>query len=159
MRRFLILVLAANLLLAAGGATATTATATTTSHHHHTWEWRIRTLRFESSDGQPGYSYREEIKTLWWASQRYHPIGGFRTAMCIGHRESGVNLEPRANNPASSAYGVFQIVDGTWSSWYRNYPKAVSHYHLGYDRGNPRNNIILSMRAMHDSLLPWGGWC
>jgi SLT domain-containing protein len=53
--------------------------------------------------------------------------------MEIARRESSFN--PRAKNPKSSAYGLFQFLDGTWKT-----------YGQGLDRNNPLHQAIAAIR-------------
>ena len=132
-------------------------TMSSTPASAHLSKWRVRQFRFGTLDGNPAFSTWEIKLTIRDAARRFHPLGGAPMALCIADRESG--FYPKADNPTSTAFGIFQIVDGTWQSWYDHFVKVRNYYHVGPDRGNPRNNIILGERAMHDSLLPWGGGC
>lgn len=145
MRRFLTTALVLGLLL---GAMSTPAGARPT--------WRQRTIRYESFDGRAGYSRAELVKTAYRATVRFHPIGNWRMVRCIIARESGWN--PGALNP-SDAGGMLQIRAATWAGWYARFAQTRRYYHVTNDRMNPRNNLIIGLRAMHDSLSPWGGWC
>lgn len=74
-------------------------------------------------------------------------------ALYIAWRESRYN--PHADNPSSSAAGVFQVVSGTWAYF-------VSHYRWGNRVGTSvydgRANVILSLRYVHRrGWSPWGG--
>lgn len=120
--------------------------------------WRIRQLRFGMDDGKPAWSPREVTRAIYYAERRWPVAAGYSTVMCIAQRESG--LRPGAQNPTSSARGIFQFVDGTWASVYHGMPDAVRWYHVGYDRSNARNSVIVGVRVMaHQGLGPWGYGC
>src|SRR5262245_54023103 len=78
---------------------------------------RYRVCRFESLDHHRGFSSWEVRSTVACAVDHWSVPGGFGTALYIAERESG--LYCKARNPYSSATGIFQIVDGTWASWWR----------------------------------------
>jgi len=75
-------------------------------------------------------------------------------ALSIAWRES--HYQPGAQNPYSSACGVYQFVSGTWSA-------VVRLYLYGHALGpvsctNGRMNVFLAMRYVrHGGWGPWGG--
>mgnify|MGYP001347414794 FL=1 len=106
----------------------------------------------------PRTSHRTVVRIIRCAENHWPVPGGFEMALCIAQRESG--LYPKAQNPTSSALGIYQVVQGTWDSWWRSAPDFRRWWHVGYDRSNPRNNVLMSVRKMsHEGLGPWGGAC
>lgn len=98
------------------------------------------------------------------AVARFPVSGGLPMADCVIDRES--NYWVWAKNPSSSATGLFQVLDSTWTSWFHAYDK-VRHW---IKRATPNvplldkrlvgyANVMLSIRAAHDSWAPWGGYC
>ncbi|OGY26500.1 MAG: hypothetical protein A2Z24_00825 [Candidatus Woykebacteria bacterium RBG_16_44_10] len=63
--------------------------------------------------------------------------------LSIARCESGVNLNPNAQNPTSSAKGVFQIIDSTERAW-------------GINALNVNENVEQSIR--HMALGQWSHW-
>lgn len=141
----------ASLLLALWivGGTAQAAPAFTIAKRYHR-------CRFESLDGRAGFNSWEVRSTIACAVDHWSVPGGYGTALYIAERESG--LYCHARNAYSSATGIFQVVAGTWASWYRSLVPDLNrwHWHIGYDRSQCRANIIVSVRAMHRyGLGPW----
>jgi hypothetical protein len=79
-----------------------------------------------------------------------------RTVMCIANRES--HFYARALNPYSAAGGVFQALPSTWTAWQDRSPDFKRWFGIGADVMNARNNVMLSLRVMHnEGLSPWAG--
>ena len=75
----------------------------------------------------------------------YFPVGEVDTAMCIiRHESSG---DPRADNPRSTATGLFQILESLWGPHY-----GVSTAEL-YE---PHTNIRLASDIWKEQ--GWGAW-
>jgi resuscitation-promoting factor RpfA len=49
---------------------------------------------------------------------------------CVIAHESGGN--PRAENPTSTASGLFQFIDGTWRHYASKVPSARKYYHAAH---------------------------
>jgi muramidase (phage lysozyme) len=49
---------------------------------------------------------------------------------CVAHHESHGN--PKAENPRSTASGIFQFLDGTWRHYAKSVPTARRFYHAAH---------------------------
>jgi hypothetical protein len=135
-----------------------TSTATRTSNGWR-WDW----CKFQSLDGKIGYT-DYEVKQVIKCAVKHYPVpstwvgSGLQTALYIANRESG--YECHADNPSSSAYGVFQVVQGTWDGWHSRISSDWWHqkWSLNHDRGNCRVNVMVTIREAHttQSWAPWG---
>lgn len=123
--------------------------------------WRKQECKYQTYDGHVGYSDREVKITIRCAVNKF-PVpssylgNGLETALAIANRESGFTCH--ADNPTSSAYGVYQVVDGTWSSWHSHLPMEWWHdkFQLNHDRGHCRVNVMVSIRIAHSQ--GWSAW-
>ncbi|HEU4321089.1 MAG TPA: transglycosylase SLT domain-containing protein [Acidimicrobiia bacterium] len=77
--------------------------------------------------------------------EQYFPADEIDTAMCIIEHESAG--EPDADNPRSSATGLFQILAGHWGDHYGFTEEEFT---------DPELNVRLA-RDIWDQ-LGWGGW-
>lgn len=55
------------------------------------------------------------------------PSADVRFLQCVGRHESHFN--PRAENPTSTASGIFQFIDGTWVHYAKRIPAAKKYTH------------------------------
>lgn len=112
--------------------------------------------RYQYANGQAGWTDREVKKLIACAVSRYPVSGGLDKALYIANRESG--FECRANNPNSSAFGVYQVISSTWTSWHAGLPPRWWHrrWELMHSRGNCRANVMVSIRIAHSG--GWGPW-
>lgn len=76
------------------------------------------------------------------------------TAHYVAQRESG--LECRAANPYSTAGGVYQVVIGTWGSWWSAIHDRFAGWNLHSNRYLCRANVLISIAAAHR--WGWGPW-
>ena len=107
---------------------------------------------------------QRRVRTLIVCAERRFPvIGGAAFAICVGTREGG--LWPWSKNPSGS-WGIFQVIPGTWGSWWRSYPMVrrwIQRARPGWRWGlqarrlDAYSMVMLSLRAMHDSESPWSG--
>lgn len=58
---------------------------------------------------------------------RSAPFADVRFLRCVIAHESGGN--PRAENPTSTASGLFQFIDGTWRHYAQRVPAARKYRH------------------------------
>lgn len=119
--------------------------------------WRLRHCRYATSNGQPGYTDREIRKTIRCAFRKV--VGGsVDQALCVAARESGFN--EFADNPRSSASGVFQFVDGTWDGVRSTYRRFWRRHDLHRSVYNARSNVMGAARYVAAvGWAPWGGGC
>jgi len=61
---------------------------------------------------------------------RSAPTAAIRLLTCVVHHESRGN--PRAENPRSTASGLFQFLDGTWRHYARHVPSARKYGHASH---------------------------
>lgn len=131
-----------------------------TRHHHPTCDTRaVRTL-------VPRLGTRvvvRRVRALIICAERRFPVhGGATYALCVAKRESGV--WPWAINSYASSVGIYQVVPGTWKSWRHAYPRVRRWIRRATPNVSPLSerlvaydNVMLSLRAMHDSESPWNG--
>lgn len=114
--------------------------------------------RFRYLDGNPVFSKGEVASTIKCAVHRWHVAGGIEEALCIARRESGLNWY--ADNPTSSASGVYQFVEGTWVSQVSARAEFVKFQELQRSVWNARSNVMIAIRSAHGAGWgPWGGGC
>lgn len=131
------------------------ATLSTTPANATAWRWDH--CRFQYVNGAAGWSVTEVRSTIRCAVQRYGVPGGLSRANYIAYRES--RFHQYADNSYSSASGIFQWVDSTWSSvrssmglWWNG------HWNLRDSVWNARSNVLAAIRYAHKySWGPWGG--
>ena len=74
----------------------------------------------------------------------------------VANRESG--MECKAQNPTSSAAGVYQIVEGTWASWWSTLHSRFAGWGLRDNRLLWRSHVLVAILAAHRwGWSPWGG--
>ena len=61
---------------------------------------------------------------------RSAPTAAVRFLKCVAHHESRGN--PRAENPRSTASGLFQFLDGTWRHYAKAVPGARKYRHAAH---------------------------
>ena len=92
------------------------------------------------------------------STNRWPVPGGTSMALCIAHRESGPYLWPWADSGSSK--GTFQLNATYFPAWRARYWERrwlPSHLPGWF---NPRGNVVIAIRMMHDvGLGPWGGGC
>lgn len=139
-------------LLTSAAITAALLTSTipASAGQHHTKP--VRTFaRFQYEDGHKGWSQKEAKMTIKAAVARW-PVS-LNMAMYVANRESGFYY--KANNPTSTAAGIYQFVKGTWESAHRMFTKlnkwTSDHVY------NARANILVAIKFVHThSWSPWG---
>ena len=116
--------------------------------------WRFTHCRYESWNGDPGFTHNEVHKLLACAEAHFPVLGGYPQVHYITTRESGDYC--RAQNPYSSALGLYQIVQGTWDSWYSTLHRVVRTWGIHYNRARCRNAALLGTIAAHRwGWQPW----
>jgi hypothetical protein len=105
------------------------------------------------SDGN-GFSVKDVKQTIRCGVDHWRVSGGVHKAMSIARCESG--FHPHANNSTSSAKGVYQFLDSTWSSVKRHYRALARRWSLSHRVFNGRANVVLAVKLAHGS--GWGSW-
>lgn len=148
------LALAASLLI---GAAPSHATVTRSLDGRYVGHRKVPSCVFRYLDSDPSFSKDEVRSTIRCAVKRWPVPGGVDFALYIARRESGLNWD--ADNPYSSASGVYQFVDGTWSSQLSRRADMIEHQHLSTSVWNARSNVLLAIRLAHgcQCWAPWGG--
>ncbi len=108
--------------------------------------------RYESWSKNNGFTDAEVRMTIDCAVDHF-PTSR-TTAHYVANRESG--LECRAANPYSSAGGVYQVVSGTWASWWSSIRPRFDGWKLRNNRYLCRANVLISIAAAHR--WGWGPW-
>ena len=158
MRRTLTLVLAAALSLGAVGVQAQTLARLERKAGLHLTERnerRLKECRFRHFE-KPYRSFSDrEIKiTVRCAVAHWSVPGGIDKALQVGHCESGYN--EYAANAYSSASGVFQFLDSTWSSTYSRFRELARRWSLRSSVFNGRSNVVMAVKKAH--VDGWGAW-
>lgn len=91
--------------------------------------------------------------TLRCAEARWSVDGGMSTVNAIVACESG--FDAYADNPYSSAAGVWQVIASTWVSWKNTYHELREAWRLGDWVKNGRANSVLGVRVASYTLSPW----
>lgn len=113
---------------------------------------RFGNCKYQTKDGHMGFTDMEVKLTIWCAAKHFGVSA--QRAFCYAGNESGFN--EFAKNPNSSASGIFQVVDGTWTSWYYRYPDLRKHWRVSFNRFHPRNSALVVMKQVRSS--GWGPW-
>jgi hypothetical protein len=117
---------------------------------------KVPSCVFRYQDGNIHFSKNEVRETIRCAVARWPVPGGLDTALYIARRESGFNWY--ANNPTSSAAGVYQWVSGTWSAEVSRFSEMVKLQHMSRSVWNARSNVLIAVRLAHGCgcWAPWG---
>lgn len=116
--------------------------------------WRFDECRFARLDGAPGLSANEVRITLRCAEDKWPAPGGIDKVFDVVGCESG--FDENADNPRSSAAGVWQAISSTWSSWRSRFGALVDRWELKASVYNGRANAILGLRTASSS--GYGPW-
>jgi hypothetical protein len=117
--------------------------------------WRWRKDRWETFERpRHSFDYREVRLTIRAAVDRWSVPGGTREALAVAGCESG--LSPKAENPYSSASGVYQIVHATWVSWRSSISGIARRFRLKRSVFNARANVIVAI--VHAHRYGWSAW-
>lgn len=157
----LVALAALSLVVPADAGTSTPTKAkpyTETAHGKYVGPHLVPSCRFRYYDGDVAFSQDEVRMTIECAVRRWPVLGGIELAKCIARRESGFNWD--AANPRSSASGVYQFLDGTWTSTRSRLSDVVAAQELEADKLNARSSVLLAIRSAHGAGWgPWGGGC
>lgn len=127
---------------------------------HHEMDGKFRgshqtpSCIFRYYDGNPTFDKSDVRATIRCAVRRWAVPGGLDMALYIARRESGLNWN--ADNPYSSASGVYQFVDGTWFSQVSARRDFIKAQHLSTSVWNARANVLIAIRSAHGN--GWGPW-
>ena len=116
-------------------------------------EMREKQCRFRNHEGGPSFSTTEIRMTLACATERWTPSGGIDKVYAVAGCESGFN--EFADNPVSSAAGVWQALDSTWSGWKGRFAEFMRRWDLRGSVYNGRANAILGVRVAAGGWGPW----
>jgi hypothetical protein len=119
---------------------------TPANRHHH--------CRYESWNGRRGFSEFEVRLMVVCLVDQFPVAGGVPQAIFVIDRES--SFACRAQNPYSSARGLFQVVEGTWTSWWSRIHPRLRGWGIMNNRGLCRANATVSIVAAHR--WGWGPW-
>lgn len=118
--------------------------------------WRWNRCRFSSLQGDGGLNVYEVKKTIRCAVGKFPVTGGLTKASAIAERESG--FHEGAQNPTSSACGVYQFVSGTWDGVHTMFHPFWHRWELRHYCTNGRANVLAAIRYAHrHGWGPWGG--
>lgn len=98
------------------------------------------------------YKKTYKVKKKVTKKTRTHKVRVSGIAACIAKYESGGN--PRAQNPSSSASGLYQFIDGTWNH-YGGYSRAMyapvsvqtSKFYQIWDGGRGAHNWVVAHKC------------
>jgi hypothetical protein len=95
-----------------------------------------------------------ERELIRCATNHWRVFGGYRKALCIAKRESGLN--PKAMSADGKYLGLFQHARRYWDHRYDAYTRAS--WRLNDDALVGRTNAIVSVRMAHaHGWSPWRG--
>jgi hypothetical protein len=120
--------------------------------------WRQEECRFALKDGKPGWNVEEVKSTIRCAERKWS--GALELGFEIVGCESG--FDATNTNPDSSAGGVWQVLDSTWSSWRQRYADLMRWWDLRPGKLNGRTNAVLGWRVFAPADTgPWEAsrWC
>lgn len=116
--------------------------------------WRRETCRYQTWDGHKGFSNAEVKKTIRCAVRHWPVEGGVKKALAIAARES--KFDEFADNPYSSAAGVYQFVSGTWDGIHDSIHPWWHRWELHHSVYNARANCLAAVKWAHRH--GWGAW-
>jgi hypothetical protein len=90
-----------------------------------------------------------ERELIHCATNHWSVFGGYRKALCIAKRESG--LDPKAVSADGKYLGLYQHAKRYWPDRYATYTKR--RWELNESALVGRTNAIVTIRMVHD-----GGW-
>lgn len=114
--------------------------------------WRQDECRFATLNGIKGRQPGEIRKTISCAAEHF-PVA-LDTAFAVVSCESGFHED--ADNPSSSAAGVWQFIDSTWHSVRSRFGSLMDRWGLRPSVYNGRANAVLGVRKA--SLDGFGAW-
>jgi hypothetical protein len=95
-----------------------------------------------------------ERELIHCATNHWKVFGGYRKALCIAKRESG--LDPKAVSPDGDYLGLYQHAKRYWPGRYAAFTKP--QWELKKSALIGRTNAIVSIRMVHDAGWdPWRG--
>lgn len=148
------------LAVALAAVLAGTATPASAVVFRHDQDARVPSCKYRTSDGYSGHHFSvDEVRwTIKCGVRRWPVPGGRQTALCIARRESG--LRQFADNPTSSASGVYQFVSGTWDGVRSHLRHVFGHQRMAHSVWNGRSNVLAAIRTAHGGgWSAWGGGC
>jgi hypothetical protein len=115
--------------------------------------WRNDECRYQYVDGHANWSQQEVKLTILCATHKFGVSTS--TALYVARRESGLNQF--ADNPTSSAAGVYQHIQSYWpgriAAVAAHKPKLKP---LGSSVYNARSNVLAAILMASHSWAPWG---
>lgn len=120
--------------------------------------WRWDKCRFQYYDGKANWSANEVKLTIKCGEQKFP--SSLTTAMAVADRES--NFQQFADNPYSSASGVYQFISSTWQSLrFTHLKKFSDRWDVEASVWNARANIMIALKwAQVANWCPtWGSTC
>jgi len=152
MKRLLTLVLAISFALTLNG------TAHAGINEKYVGPHATPSCRFRYLDGDVAFSTYEVQRTIECATRRWEVPGGVEIAKCIAKRESGFYWA--ADNPFSSASGVYQFLDSTWASQMNTRTEFIADQEIQRSVWNARSSVLIAVRMAHgEGWSAWGGGC
>jgi hypothetical protein len=114
-------------------------------------EWRQEQCRYQSVNGDPGWSHTEVAETIQCAVRHWPVDGGYDKALSVATCESGLN--PLAYNSGGYA-GVYQHDVGYWPMRFDSL--SPQWWGLSPSVYNARSNVVIAIR--YASMYDWSAW-
>jgi hypothetical protein len=117
--------------------------------------WRREQCRYQTLEHPwiGDFTYREVALTIRCGVKHWPVPGGEDGAICIANHESG--LDETADNPISTAAGVYQFLASTWAGVKQAF--AMPWWRLRSSVYNARANAIRAIRHVH-ARWSWSAW-
>jgi hypothetical protein len=117
--------------------------------------WRGEQCRYQTLEHPwiGDWTYREVRLTIACGVRQFAVPGGVDGAVCIAAHESG--LDETADNPTSTAAGVYQFLASTWAGAKAAF--RMPWWRLKASVYNARANVIRAIRHAH-ARWSWSAW-